>query len=249
LCGPGKTSVDVGGQILPAVRLAEALDLDGVPAPLDDRVPVLAVYAGEKAYALIVDRFEDARDVVVKGFGGLLRSAPGIAATTVLGDGEVMLILNPAELPEIAPATFAAAPDEPDIGAPPTRVPGRHIMVVDDSLSVRRVLAGVLKGAGWKATIAKDGAEAVEILEHLGERPDIMLVDVEMPRMDGFELTTHLRSQTQYDQMPIVMLTSRAGEKHREKAFELGATDYLVKPFQQDQLLDTLHWAVEQSRA
>jgi len=111
---------------------------------------------------------------------------------------------------------------------------------VDDSFSVRRVVSNLIKRAGWHPVLAKDGLEALEIMQRSAAPPALILLDVEMPRMDGYELTSTLRAHAAYRDIPIVMLTSRAGEKHRHKAFEVGATEYLVKPYQDETLLGVI---------
>ena len=113
-------------------------------------------------------------------------------------------------------------------------------MVVDDSVSVRRVMMNLLKKAGWIVIEAKDGLDAIDQLHQAPHKPDLILLDVEMPRMDGYELLGSLRSQDEYRETPIVMVTSRSGDKHRNKAMQLGATDYVVKPYQDDQLLSLI---------
>lgn len=122
-------------------------------------------------------------------------------------------------------------------------------MIVDDSVSVRRVLSNLVRNNGWQPAAAKDGVEALEILQRSAKAPDVILLDIEMPRMDGYELTTALRGLAAYKNVPIVMLTSRAGEKHRRKAFDLGATDYLVKPYQEETLLAVIRRVVREARA
>ena len=123
------------------------------------------------------------------------------------------------------------------------------VLVVDDSLSVRRVLGNLLKSAGWNAVPARDGLEALEILEGAERPPDAILLDIEMPRMDGYELTATLRGMPEFATLPIVVLTSRAGEKHRQRAFDLGASDYLVKPYEDSTLLAVVRRLVGEARA
>jgi chemosensory pili system protein ChpA (sensor histidine kinase/response regulator) len=123
-----------------------------------------------------------------------------------------------------------------------------EILVVDDSFSVRRVVANLVKSAGWQPILAKNGVEALDIVQRATRLPDLILLDVEMPQMDGYELTSTLRAQEAYQHLPIVMLTSRAGEKHRRKAFEVGATEYLVKPYQDATLVDLVRRLVIQAR-
>jgi CheY-like chemotaxis protein len=107
-------------------------------------------------------------------------------------------------------------------------------MVVDDSVSVRRVMMNIVKNAGWIPVAAKDGVDAIEILQSLDRAPDAFLLDIEMPRMDGYELLSTLRGQAAYRHVPIVMVTSRSGDKHRQKAMDLGASGYIIKPFQDE---------------
>jgi len=236
----GKNVLEYEGHTFDVVHLSEALDLDGEPTVSDERIPVLAVEAGDRIFALVVDQMQDAREIVVKTLGGLLRHVEGISGATTMGDGSVVLILNPAELKE--PASPRTKHDDADAKRKTT------VLVVDDSLSVRRVLTNLLTASGFETMVAKDGVEALELLEAARHRPDAMLFDVEMPRMDGYELVSAVRAQERFAGTPIVMLTSRAGEKHRSKAFQLGATDYLVKPFQQDKLLGTVTRVVAEAK-
>jgi chemosensory pili system protein ChpA (sensor histidine kinase/response regulator) len=121
-------------------------------------------------------------------------------------------------------------------------------MLVDDSLSVRRVVTSLIEGAGWNAFAAKDGLEALEILHQSVAAPDLVLLDVEMPRMDGYELLSNLRAQEAFRNLPIVMVTSRAGDKHRKKAMDLGASAYVVKPYQDEALINVIRHLVRESR-
>jgi chemosensory pili system protein ChpA (sensor histidine kinase/response regulator) len=111
---------------------------------------------------------------------------------------------------------------------------------VDDSPSVRRVLTGLAQRAGWHATTAKDGMEALETLQRNAVQPDVVLTDVEMPRMDGYELLATLRGLPVTRELPVVVITSRAADKHRKKAMDLGASAYLVKPYQDDSLVEVV---------
>ena len=115
-----------------------------------------------------------------------------------------------------------------------------EVLIVDDSLSVRRVIANLMKNTGWNPTLAKDGMDALEILGKMARVPDVILTDVEMPRMDGFEFSSKIRGQIEHAHIPIIMLTSRSGDKHRNKAASVGVTDYLVKPYLDEVLLATI---------
>jgi chemosensory pili system protein ChpA (sensor histidine kinase/response regulator) len=242
----GAPVIRLGEQILPVVRLGEQLHL---PQPTDSTarvLPVVVVQTGETQVAFIVDELLGGREVVVKTLGSHLRRVHGVIGSTLMGDGSVVLILNPVELVRDARQQAAQA----RTAAVKARTPRAHealeILIVDDSFSVRRVVANLIKSAGWLPILAKDGLEALHIIQHATTLPDLILLDVEMPQMDGYELTSTLRSQAAYRDLPIVMLTSRSGEKHRRKAFEVGATDYLVKPYQDDLLLSTVRRLVPQ---
>jgi chemosensory pili system protein ChpA (sensor histidine kinase/response regulator) len=114
-------------------------------------------------------------------------------------------------------------------------------MIVDDSPSVRHITSKLIKNAGWDAIIAKDGLEAFETLQDAATLPDIVLTDVEMPRMDGYELLSSIRSSGRLGGLPVIMITSRASEKHRQRAVELGVSEYLTKPFDDSVLIETIN--------
>jgi chemosensory pili system protein ChpA (sensor histidine kinase/response regulator) len=115
----------------------------------------------------------------------------------------------------------------------------RTVMVVDDSVTVRKVTSRLLERHGYKVVLAKDGVDAISQLEEL--TPDIMLLDIEMPRMDGFEVANLVRHNPRIAETPIIMITSRTGEKHRERAFQIGVNCYMGKPFQEQELLENIH--------
>jgi chemosensory pili system protein ChpA (sensor histidine kinase/response regulator) len=236
-------------QVLPAIRLDEALG--GSPpkeAPAEtQRPPVLVVDLGGSQAALIVDELLLAREVVVKTLGSMIRKVKGVTGATIRGDGGIVLIVNPPELFDHGPRAGAGVTASTSRLARAPRQAGFDVLVVDDSVSVRRVLSNLFQNQGWRPATAKDGMEALEILQS-GKRFDAVLLDMEMPRMDGYELLTLLRGQAQFAALPVVMLTSRAAEKHRRKAFELGATDYLVKPYQDDALLSVISRVVREQR-
>jgi len=229
-----------GKDPLRLLELGSELGLCAAPSEEElNHRPVLVLRRGEQRYALMVDRIVEARDVVLKPLGKLTKKIPGIAASTLLGDGSVVLVLEPAEL---GGAAMGAATGQRRL----TPVPRRpiEVLIVDDSLSVRRVMANLFRGEGWQPREAKDGVEALEWLGRAAELPDVVLMDVEMPRMDGFELLASLRAHDTYRNLPVIMVTSRSGDKHRQKAVGLGVNDYLVKPFIEDTLLDLVrHWA------
>jgi chemosensory pili system protein ChpA (sensor histidine kinase/response regulator) len=210
---------------------------------------VLLLHSAEQRVALLVDELLGNQEAVVKNIGPQLSRLPGIAGATVQGNGSVVLILNPVALTqpaivgrrEVAPvAPQAPLPEEaPPIHALPL------VMVVDDSLTVRKVTSRMLARAGYDVATAKDGVDALEQLTQIV--PDVMLLDVEMPRMDGFELTRQIRRDPKLHNLPILMITSRTAEKHRDYALELGVNAYFGKPFQEEELLQQISAYVHRS--
>jgi chemosensory pili system protein ChpA (sensor histidine kinase/response regulator) len=191
---------------------------------------VLLLRAGDERIALRVDSLKGNAEAVVKNIGPQLARIPGMAGATVLGDGRVALILNPFALVEHMPAD---APMAEVVEASDDLAP--LILVVDDSLTVRKITSRLLTRQGFRVSTAKDGAEALEALQD--ELPALVLLDIEMPRMDGFEFTRHVRADARTRTLPIIMITSRTAEKHRLHAFELGVDTFMGKPYQDDALL------------
>jgi chemosensory pili system protein ChpA (sensor histidine kinase/response regulator) len=194
--------------------------------------PVLVLRSGNARLALRVDEVLGNREVVIKNIGPQLARMPGIAGATVLGSGEIVLILDPVQL-----AGQGVRPGRMPAAAEPVAAPARiaTIMVVDDSLTVRKVTQRLLEREGYRVLLAKDGVDALEQMQET--RPDLMLVDIEMPRMDGFDLTRHVRGDAATKALPIIMITSRTADKHRNVALGLGVDAYFGKPFQEDALL------------
>jgi chemotaxis protein histidine kinase CheA/ActR/RegA family two-component response regulator len=304
-------SIEVRGEHFPLAHLASYLRLQ--TGPVRDRSSVLLVNAGNRRVALLVDAVLVQQEIVVKPLGPHLRDVRGVAGAAVLGNGQVVVILELHELlaqqptdPVILPAAgtggrstagagaaeqdfFATSreinsrnlsasypqtvgsssevvsstlPTEkmvapPGSGSAPFVISGHlptpsaphrvalgssaqraYVLVVDDSPSVRRVVSNMLRANGWDVQTARDGVEALEIIAR--QIPAAVLLDIEMPRMDGYELMATVRSQEQYRNLPLIVLTSRAATKHHQRAFQLGADAYLVKPYQDEELLSTL---------
>jgi chemosensory pili system protein ChpA (sensor histidine kinase/response regulator) len=206
--------------------------------------PVLLLRSGQQVTAVHVDEMIGNQEVVVKNIGPQLARVSGIAGATVLGTGEVVLIINPvqlaartdaaAEAPMVvktAKASAAAAAAAAAAGAP-------LVMIVDDSLTVRKIAGRLLMREGFDVITAKDGLDALQLM---GERtPDAILLDIEMPRMDGFEFAKTIKADVNFAHIPIIMITSRTAEKHRARARELGVDVYLGKPYQEEELLRSL---------
>ena len=203
---------------------------------------VLLLRSGQNLCAVHVDEMVGNQEVVVKNTGPQLARVPGIAGATVLGNGEILLIINPVQLaqravvPEFDPNAERVAPEVPRMAV--TQAGRPLVMVVDDSLTVRRITSRLLSREGFDVLTAKDGIEALDVLD--GETPDVILLDIEMPRMDGFEFARTLKGDPAKARIPIVMITSRTAEKHRNRAKELGVDLYLGKPFQEEELLRNL---------
>jgi chemosensory pili system protein ChpA (sensor histidine kinase/response regulator) len=199
----------------------------------EDRVSVILVKAGENSAALIVDEMLDSREIVVKPVGEQLASIRGISGATILGDGRVVVILDVGGL-----VRSARPPVEPVLTVAETRPAQPLALVVDDSITMRRVTQRLLERNGFTVLTAKDGVEAVGVLQD--HTPDIILLDVEMPRMDGYEFASHVRNNAITAQLPIIMITSRVSDKHRARAIEIGVNDYLGKPYQEQELLEAV---------
>ncbi|MBL8471401.1 MAG: Hpt domain-containing protein [Rhodocyclaceae bacterium] len=211
-------------------------------APAGDQSTwVLLLRAGTQRVAMEVDVMRGNQEVVVKQIGQQLSRVPGIAGATVLGDGELVLIINPITLVDREARTAAAAaaaaaggtalPEPVAVQAP--QVP--LVMVVDDSLTVRKITTRLLEREGYRVVTAKDGVDALEQL--LNTVPDVMLLDIEMPRMDGFDVTRNVRADANLKHLPIIMITSRSADKHRNYAAEIGVNHYLGKPYVEEELL------------
>ncbi len=208
--------------------LTATLGLDSTAT--DQRVPILLVRMGAREVAVRVDELVGTDEIVVKQLGDHLGRMSGINGATITGDGSVVVILDLAEL-WLAQERLPAFRRElsQDVESPP------RVLVVDDSLTVRKVTGRNLGRHGMEVSMARDGIDALDQLTKM--KPDVMLVDIEMPRMDGYELMTRLREDANHRDIPVIVITSRAGTKHREKAMELGASAYLTKPYQERELL------------
>jgi chemosensory pili system protein ChpA (sensor histidine kinase/response regulator) len=218
--------------------------LGGTPAKAEGllQVPLLLIRAGELRAAVTVDQVIGNREIVVKPVGPQVASVPGIFGATIMGDGRVVVILD------VAPLVRRQAALPRGFVEPPMPVVEKRavplVMVVDDSVTMRKVTGRVLERHGYEVATAKDGIDA---LERMAERvPDLMLLDIEMPRMDGYELAAAMRSDSRLRDVPIIMITSRTGEKHRQRAFELGVQRYLGKPYQEPELMRNVNELLEQ---
>ncbi|WP_442885787.1 Hpt domain-containing protein [Acinetobacter sp.] len=202
-------------------------------------LPVLLIKGAQgQTTALLVDQLIGSRgQIVVKPIGQQFSSIGVIAGATILGDGQVCLILDGQNIARQAQST--ARSKQADETYTKQRYDERRlIMIVDDSVTVRKVTSRLLERQGYDVVTAKDGVDAIEQLETV--KPDLMLLDIEMPRMDGFEVTNLVRHHEIHRDLPIIMITSRTGEKHRERALSLGVNQYMGKPFQEETLLENI---------
>jgi chemosensory pili system protein ChpA (sensor histidine kinase/response regulator) len=198
-------------------------------------LPLLLVRSGEHRVAIQVDGLLGNRQIVVKSIGAQLSTVRWFTGGTILADGQIALILDTNSLVRIDSTQQPTAKLESV--APMSK--GVSVMVVDDSITVRKVTSRLLERHNMHVVTAKDGVDAVTLLQE--QRPDVMLLDIEMPRMDGYELARHMRSTPELKDIPIIMITSRTGDKHRNRALELGVKRYLGKPYQEAELLENIY--------
>ena len=200
-------------------------------------LPVLLIKGSlGQSIAILVDQLIGSRSqIVVKPIGKQFASINAIAGATILGDGQVCLILDGQNIARQVQGSSRGGAEYLQQDKQRHRDQRRLIMIVDDSVTVRKVTSRLLERQGFDVITAKDGVDAIEQLENV--KPDLMLLDIEMPRMDGFEVTNLVRHHEIHRDLPIIMITSRTGEKHRERAFSLGVTNYMGKPFQEADLL------------
>ena len=199
---------------------------------------VVLLRSGANRAAIQVDDIVGGQEIVIKNIGAQLARVPGVTGAAVLGSGETVLILNPVvlslrHLEALASAKTTDADHVPSAPAEPERQ--RSVLVVDDSLTVRKITGRLLSREGYNVVVAKDGIEALEKMRE--QVPDVMITDVEMPRMDGFDLTRSVRAEDAFKGLPIIMITSRTAEKHRQHASELGVDVFLGKPYEEGELL------------
>ena len=216
-------------------------------ATFEEAKPLLLIRTGDDEMAITVDHVDGGQDIVVKTLGDHLVQVPGLIGATVAGDGTVIPILDPADLvgQETVNRSVGSFGASSDIAASDRR---RTAMVIDDSISVRRVTTNLLRSSGWDVLTAKDGVDALEVLAAAETPPEVFLCDMEMPRMDGIELIGRIRNQAEFATTPVVMVTSRAGEKHRKMAADAGADEHVVKPFNDDQLIGLITRMVNEAR-
>jgi chemosensory pili system protein ChpA (sensor histidine kinase/response regulator) len=234
---------EYGGQKFRFQQLGTFVGIGATLLPeADVSMSVVLVKAGEHSTALVTDELIGSREIVVKSLGPQISAIRGIAGATILGDGRIVVILDMGSL--VRSEWRSRASDTPLLDQRDRRT---FAMVIDDSITVRRVTQRLLERNGMKVLTAKDGVEAMSLLQD--NLPEIILLDIEMPRMDGYEVAAHVRGDPRLKHIPIVMITSRTSEKHRARAIELGVNAYLGKPYQESQLLDAIEPLVQRRNA
>jgi chemosensory pili system protein ChpA (sensor histidine kinase/response regulator) len=215
----------------------------GAPSQLPEEegaVSLVLVRAGDNSTALLTDSIEGSREIIVKTLGPHVASVDGVTGATILGDGRVVVILDSGTL-----VRALAGDSKPSATAAIEETRVLTGLVVDDSITMRRVTQRLLERRGIRVHTARDGLDAIEVLrEH---DADFIVLDIEMPRMDGYQFATHVRNDPKLMEMPIIMVTSRSGEKHRARAIEIGVNDYLSKPYQESELVAAIEALVGRS--
>ncbi|HEY5897306.1 MAG TPA: Hpt domain-containing protein [Burkholderiales bacterium] len=232
-----KGGIEFQGREYPLHYLRELLGQRGA-TDIQESNSVLLVRSANQRVAVHVDELFGNREMVVKSIGPQLARIAGITGATVMADGSIVLIVNPVQLAQRArtAAGHASAPET--TGRSPAEAAIVTVMVVDDSITVRKITSRLLEREGYRVLTARDGVEALEQLKT--ERPAVMLIDIEMPRMDGFDLTRNVRGDPRTMEIPIIVISSRTAPKHRSRAMDLGVNAYLGKPYEESELLQQI---------
>jgi len=225
-------SIEDRGQSYPLYFLQQLLGLPAPAVATQGYSPILLLRSGLQRIALHVDELTRNQEIVIKNINPQLARVSGVTGATVLGDGRVVLIINPVHLTHRTPSTISEAASVLPAATPPA-LP--LVMVVDDSLTVRKITGRLLEREGYQVMTAKDGLDALEQMH--GILPDALLVDIEMPRMDGFDFSTRIREDARTAAIPIIIISSRTADKHRNRAEQIGVNAFLGKPYQESELL------------
>jgi two-component system chemotaxis sensor kinase CheA len=230
--------VTLGGAAVPLVRLRHVLELSGPGSHADGRArPVILVHASGRRIAFLVDEVQGEEEVLVKRLGGQLARVRNIAGACISGGGVVIPILNAGDLVESALSASASGPGDTGPEAFPER--RSRVLVAEDSITARTLVKGILEGAGYDVVASVDGMDALTRLK--SEPFDLLVSDVDMPRMNGFELTARIRADTALHELPVVLVTALGSQKDREYGIEVGANAYIVKSdFDQSNLVEII---------
>jgi chemosensory pili system protein ChpA (sensor histidine kinase/response regulator) len=234
---------EFAGDKFPVLELEPLLGEPSTPLG-DDTVSILLIKAGEQRAAFRVPELLGHREIVIKPVGPQISSVPGILGGTITGDGQVVIIIDSGPL--IRQALITGARAAPPISKADDTPKQLLALVVDDSITMRKVTSRVLEGHDFEVITARDGIDATEQMQD--RVPDLLLLDVEMPRMDGYQVAEYVRADARLRDVPIIMITSRAGEKHRERGKRAGADGYITKPYKENDLLDEVKLLLRQKR-
>ena len=221
-------------------ELLQTLERPQIDTVLEPTIALALFRSGQNRIALMVDEITGSQEVVVKSLSAPFKLLPGISGAAIMGDGSVVVTLDmPTLIHSYYKLVESGEVENIEIkpGAGVENAP--RVMVVDDSVTVRKVTSRFLNRQGYIVESARDGVEALRLIHD--QKPDLMLVDVEMPRMDGFELLGILRSTEKFKDLPIFLITSRTGTKHRERGLSLGAQRYFGKPYREDELIEAMN--------
>ena len=242
-------NIQFGSRKYALTHLNEILSLP-YQMPNGEKARVLLLEISDNPCALLVDDIIKPEEIVIKPLGAPLPKIPELIGAAILGDGQITPVLDlfylfgqQAQNPKSnvqSPQKIRNHSPQDNSKTQNTKYKIINVLIVDDSLSVRHLTSSIVKNAGFNPIAAKDGIEALEILQSSKDLPGIILTDVEMPRMDGYELLSTVKRNADLQSIPVVMITSRASEKHRQKAFELGVSEYLTKPFDDSILLEKI---------
>ncbi len=236
--------LDYAGEHYDYMTLSRLLRLEtSAEQQVSEATPVLLLRVNDKPLALAVDTMLGRREIVVKSAGAQLQQLQGYIGAAIMADGKVVLVLDVGQLME----TFSMSYRELDEEMTQTVVYDNRalVLVVDDSITIRKFTGRMLERHGYQVMVAKDGIEALALIRQ--RRPDVMLMDLEMPRMDGFELLSKIRKDALLNHIPVVVITSRTGVKHHQRASALGVKHYLGKPYQESELLLHINSVMNQS--
>lgn len=237
-----------GSDFFPA-NLCDLLNLNFAVKP-EAQIPLLTIETEDVRFGLAVEEIIKTEEIIIKPLGFPFQTNAGFLGATILGDGRVVPVLDLIFLLKnrVSGFSFPVSRQEntEEINIKNQKPDTKSqkplsVMIVDDSPSMRHVTTKLIKNAGWKTLVAKDGVEALEMLQDASEFPNVILTDVEMPRMNGYELLSALKQNETLQKIPVVMITSRTGEKHRQKAFELGVSEYLTKPYEDWVLVEMIN--------
>jgi chemosensory pili system protein ChpA (sensor histidine kinase/response regulator) len=257
-----KNSLQIDGVNYAVSNLGTLLDFPSSGAAVKKEfIPLILLEISDAPCALTVEEIVRAEEIVIKPLAAPLQNYPNLLGATILGDGSVVPVLDLIYLLKNqaqSPKSKVQSPENTE-SQPPVSVPAASslvpcpssllkVMIVDDSPSVRHITSKLIKAAGWEFILAKDGLEALETLQTAEDLPDVVLTDVEMPRMDGYQLLSSIRAHEKLRELPVIMITSRASEKHRQKAVELGVSEFLNKPFDDAVLIEKIKVLSEQNQ-